>query len=76
MQFNMSEEELRAFYSDIKDEVESFCDLNNEISPLYFECQSRGGMIVNLVKTEFLELEYLIGSSLILLSAERLLKHA
>ncbi len=76
IQLNMSEYELSVFYADIKDEVKSFCNVHNEVSPLYFECESRGGMLMNLLKTEYLELEYLIGSSLILLNAERLLQNA
>lgn len=72
----MSETELRVFFADIQHEVEAFCKVNNESSPLYFECESRGGMLLNLLKSEYLELEYLIGSSLMLLRAERLLQNA
>lgn len=75
-QLNMSENELRLFYSDVKDEVKSFCTLKNEIAPIYFESETKGGMLISLLKTEYLELEYLIGSSLILLKAERLLQNA
>lgn len=75
-QLNMSEEELNVFFADIQGEIESICQLNNEASPLFFECESRGGMCINLLKSEYLELEYLIGSSLILLNTERILQNA
>lgn len=74
-QLNLSESELRILFADIQDEIESICIRNNEASPLYFECESRGGICINFLKTEYLELEYLIGSSLILLKTERILQN-
>lgn len=73
-QLNLSEIELNLFFSDIQNEIESI-DINNQASPLYFDCPTQGGICIHLLKSEYLELEYLIGSSLILLNTERILQN-